>query len=506
MLDIDGEKDIEVLRDAMKRLLAENARLTATILTLTKQLLTARGKDKAALEQRLAETKAKLDRAQRELFGPKSERREGEGGGDDVAPKAKPKGHGRTPQPGLRTRDVPHDVDEPDKICTQCGSPLTEWQKEQEISEEIDLLQQEFILLRHLRKKWSCACGGCVETAIGPEKLFPGARYSINVAVDIAVKKYLDHMPLERLVRAWSRDGLVVTSQTLWDYLDHVAHFVKPVYDRLHAYVFAQPVIGADETRWRLLATRGKKGSSKTWWVWALTSPKAVVYHLDATRSKSVAEKLLKDYQGIVVCDGYGAYQALRAAHDTVVLAHCWAHVRRELLEVETAFPIEVEEITGLIQQLYLVEQDIPRGPAGDAERQRVRATSSTETIAQIFGWVVKTLPKQTPGNGLARAIRYMAGVWPGLLVFLDNPAVPLDNNASERSMRGPVVGRKNHYGSRSQRGTEVAALLYTILESCKLAGVNPAAYLREAVLAGIRKNTIALPHEWVPLAPADSA
>lgn len=256
VLDIDGEKDIEVLRDAMKRLLAENERLTATILTLTKQLMTARGKDKAALEQRLAETKAKLERAQKELFGPKSERREGEKEGADESPKTKPKGHGRTPQPGLLTRDVTHDVDEPDKVCTQCGSPLTEWLNEQELSEEIDLIQQQFILLRHLRKKWSCACGGCVETAIGPEKLFPGARYSINVAVDIAVKNYLDHMPLERLVRAWSRDGLVVTSQTLWDYLDKVAHFVKPVYDRLHAYVFSQPVIGADETRWRMLATR----------------------------------------------------------------------------------------------------------------------------------------------------------------------------------------------------------------------------------------------------------
>lgn len=117
--------------------------------------------------------------------------------------------------------------------------------------------------------------------------------------------------------------------------------------------------------------------------------------------------------------------------------------------------------------------------------------------MAEVFGWVVKTLPKQTPGNALAKAIGYLAGIWPGLLVFLDNPAVPLDNNASERSMRGPVIGRKNHYGSRSKRGTEVAAQMYTILESCKLAGVNPAAYLRAAILAGMREESIALPHEW---------
>ena len=501
MLDIDGEKDIEVLRDAMKRLLAENERLTATILSLTKQLLTARGKDKAALEQRLAETKAKLERAQKDLFGPKSERREGEEDGAESPPKKEQKGHGPRKQPGLRKKDVPYDVDEPDKVCTQCGSPLTEWLGAEEISEEIDLLQQEFLLLRNLQKKWSCSCGGCVETAIGPEKLFPGARYSINVAVDIAVKKYLDHMPLERIVRAWSRDGLDVTSQTLWDYLERVARLVKPVYDRLHSYVFAQPIVGADETRWRLLAPRGHKGSSKTWWVWALTTPKAVVYHLDETRSKAVAEKLLNGFCGIVVCDGYGAYKALRAAHSGVVLAHCWAHARREFLDIEKAFPVEVAEVVGLIQKLYLVEKDIPRGADGDAERSKVRAASSADIVAEIFGWVVKTLPKQTPGNGLAQAIGYLAGIWPGLLVFLGNPAVPLDNNASERSMRGPVVGRKNHYGSRSKRGTEVAALLYTILESCKLAGVNPAAYLREAVLAGIREKPIALPHEWVPLA-----
>ena len=281
MLDIDGEKDIEVLRAAMKRLLVENERLSATILSLTKQLLTARGKEKAALERRLAETKAMLERAQREIFGPKSERREGEDEKPSEPPKAKPKGHGPTKQPKLRIKDVPHDVDEPDKVCTQCGSPLTEWLNEQELSEEIDLVAQQFLLLRHLQKKWRCSCGGCVETAIGPEKMFPGARYSINVAIDIAVKKYLDHMPLERIARAWGRDGLVVTSQTLWDYLERVARLVKPVYDQLQAYVFAQPIVGADETRWRLLAPRGHKGSSKTWWVWALTAPKAVVYHLD---------------------------------------------------------------------------------------------------------------------------------------------------------------------------------------------------------------------------------
>ncbi len=158
-------------------------------------------------------------------------------------------------------------------------------------------------------------------------------------------------------------------------------------------------------------------------------------------------------------CDGYGAYKALRVAHSGVALAHCWAHPRRELLDIESAFPVEVAEIVGLIQKLYLVEKDIPRRADGDAERSRVRAASSADTVAEIFGWVVKTLPKQTPGNGLARAIGYLAGIWPGLLVFLGNPAVPLDNNAQraldararrrqKRSLRRPLQARHRGRGA----------------------------------------------------------
>lgn len=513
MPEIDQEGDIEVLRRLTRQLFAENVRLGAEVLRLTKALLSAEGKTKADLARKLADLQAKLARAQKALFGASSEKRDGEATdpapgnapGDPSAPspspstKPKPKGHGPSAQPKLPVEEVPHDVDEPDKRCTQCGSPLTEWVNGDEISEEIDVLRRQFLLLRHRLKKYVCACGGCVETAIGPEKLFPGARYSIAVAAEIAVLKYLDHMPLERIARAWGRDGLVVTSQTLWDYLERTAQLVKPVYERLQTYVLAQPIVGADETHWRVMAGRGGKGTSKTWWVWALTTPKAVVYRLDPTRSEKAAEKLLAGYEGVVVCDGYAAYTSLRAAHAAITLAHCWAHARRAFLDIETAFPLEVAEVTGLIKKLYVAEKDVPRGPEGDAERRRVRGAVSVDVVGEIFGWVVKTLPEQTPGNSLAAAIRYLAGIWEGLLRFLDNPAVPLDNNASERSMRGPVVGRKNHYGSRSVRGTEVAAQLYSITESAKLAGIDPAAYLDAAIRAGLRGETIPLPHEWAP-------
>lgn len=498
MVRLAQEKDIEILRQAALLLEQENKRLVAKIIELTRQLMAARGEEKEALQMHLTLLQQQLAAQTKRIFGDSSEKRprndEREGGGKPD--KDKPKGHGPTAQLALPSLVVEHDLDEPDKVCPQCGHELSEWPGQFEESEEIDVVERIFVLKKHRQKKYRCSCGGCVETAPGPQKLFPGARYSIDVALVVAVQKYLEHLPLERQVRTFLREGLAITSQTLWDYIERLARLLLPAYERLHAHVLAQPVLGADETWWRLMGKTGDKRGSKRWHAWLASAPDAIYFCIEESRSVQAAEALLPRYAGIVMCDGYGAYESLARMNPALRLAHCWAHVRRKFLEVEASFPDETARVLDLIGELYAVEAECPRGPPGEELRQRLRRERSRRVVEQIEAWVYSTYPALLPESGLAKAIRYMGGMWSGLLRFLDDPRIPLDNNHTERAVRGPVVGRKNHYGSRSRRGTEVAALFYSFMESAKLCGLDPKAYLRLAVRAALAEERIPLPHE----------
>jgi transposase len=384
-----------------------------------------------------------------------------------------------------------HVLEAPDRACTACGGALREMESQFEESEEIDVVERSFRIVRHRRQKYVCRCGGCVDTALGPPKLTPGGRYSVDFAVAVAVAKYLDHLPLHRQMRQMARAGLRVDTQTLWDQLQALARHLEPSLEALHRFVLEAPVIGADETRWKLL----EKGGGKTWWAWSVTRPEAVVYRIDASRSAAAGARILRDYQGVVVCDGYAAYETLAKPRDGlpgIRLAHCWAHVRRKFLEALPAYP-EAQHALDLIAKLYEVERAVREASAEDVLAARQHA--SRPLVEALRQWLVST--RALPQGLLGKAIAYTDGCWPGLVRFLDDAGIPLDNNAAERSMRSVVVGRKNHYGSKSQRGTEVAALFYSLLESAKLAGVEPAAYLAEATRRAIANSgTVTLPSD----------
>jgi len=200
---------------------------------------------------------------------------------------------------------------------------------------------------------------------------------------------------------------------------------------------------------------------------------------------------MLADFKGYVMCDGFSAYESLAKAYPEIRLVQCWVHVRRNFVECEKAFPVECGQVLGLIGKLYEIEQR-----AGDdlELRRRLRAEESRPVIAEIQSWVFAV--RSLPGTALHGAITYMTNRWSRLIHFVENPALPLDNNAAERALRGPVVGRKNHYGSRSLRGTQVAALFYSLLESAKRVRLDPASYLKAAVNAAFAGQQIPLPHE----------
>jgi transposase len=356
-----------------------------------------------------------------------------------------------------------------------------------EESDEVDVLERRFVLVHHKRKKYRCSCGGCIETAPGPEKLLAGGRYSIDFAVSVAIAKYADHLPLERQVRMMKRAGLVVDSQTLWDQLNALARWLAPVHEALHSYILGQPVIGADETFWRLMEGNG---DNKRWQTWAVVAPNAVSYRILDSRSAEAANSVLGGFSGTLLVDGYSGYSALKKRGGHFELAHCWAHVRRKFVEAQEVAPGPCGQVLDLIGELYAVERDC----ASDDERSRARAERSRDIVKRIQAWALDQ--KALPQSPLGKAIAYMGDLWPGLLRFIHEPRLALDNNATERALRGVVLGRKNHYGSRSERGTEVAALFYSVIESAKLAGVEPHAYLRVATGRAIRGETVRLPHE----------
>lgn len=489
MLHIERVQDIEVLRQIALLQEREIEKLHDRLTTLSVQLARLTGQDASKAQIEIDILKDLLAQRERALFGDSSEKRPPEGD-RPVAPKKPRKGHGPTEQTTLPIVEEIHDLPASEQACPECGGSLAEMKGQFEESEEITVVQREFKLVKHLRKKYRCACNACVVTAPGPLKLQAGGRYSIEFAVEVAAAKYLDHLPLERQVRMMTREGLVVSSQTLWDQIDILARHLEPTYEALGRQILRSPFLHADETPWRLMG----KGKSLRWWVWSINNKDAVFYRIQASRSAEAAGAILKDYQGIAMVDGYSAYKSLASQREGPFrLVHCWAHVRRKFREAEHAFPRECRVALDLIRDLYLVEREAPRGQdqASLGIRAELRVQRSKPIVDAIKVWAEAQWA--LPESRLGKAITYMLKLWPGLTAFLEEPAIPLDNNAAERGIRGVVIGRKNHYGSRSQRGTEVAALFYSLFETAKLCGVEPKHYVLQAARQAIAEPDTSL-------------
>lgn len=499
MIQLKDEQRVEVLREVALLLDRENRRQQELIRKLQAELAAATGQaESPALQLEIEALRELLARREQALFGDSSEKRPSLGP-EPTAARAPQRGHGPRTQGQLPIGDVIHRLAPESRGCPACGGQLEEMKGQHEMAEEITVIERRFLITRHLRQKYRCRCNSAVVTSPGPRKLIPGGRYSPAFAVEIAASKYLDHLPLERQSRILEREGLFVDSHTLWDQIEALARHLEPTYQALGHRARAAPLLHADETHWRLMA----KSERKRYWAWCVSSQNTVFYRLLDSRSQEAAATLLGDYTGIVVADGYGAYSALAdRAGPSFTLAHCWAHARRKFVEIENYYPQPAQEILELIGELYAVEKRVPPAQPGEsaaetqgrlALRARLRQEHSRPITEKIHAWA--STQRALPRSGLGQAIRYLLGLWPGLTRFLENPLIPLDNNAVERALRGLVVGRKNHYGSRSKRGCEVAALFYSLLESAKLCGVEPKNYLLRATTAALQEpGTVTLP------------
>lgn len=495
-MNIHREHNIEILRQAATLLENENIKLIKRTIELERENLVLKGKNPAEMQLRLAALEQELQKKNKALFGPKSEKQSQPKSGDQKPP---PTGHGPREQSKLPLEVVVYKLDEADKPCPDCGGEQEEWAGQFEQSEEVEVEHKHYFVRHNKRQKYKCACGH-IETALGPEKLMAGGRYSVNFAIEVAIDKYLFHLPLERQVRMMALAGLHIDSQTLWDQIERLSRHLEPVYKDLCAHILAQPVIGMDETHWRMLSGKNAgKDAAKRWQVWASCSNQAVAYKILPSRSAEAAKVVLGDYAGLIMCDAYAVYDKLAKTNSRLRIAHCFAHVRRKFIEAEEDFPSEAKEALDLIGELYAVEREAKEtGPPEQlaSRRRGLREEKSGGIMQRLQSWALAQ--RVLPESSIGKAIAYLGACWRGLQVYLSEPEVAIDNNATERALRGIVVGRKNHYGSKSQRGTEVAALFYSLIESCKLNGVDPKRYLSAAVHNIIRNDgePVPLPHD----------
>ena len=493
MLDVDRITDFDQLKQVTVLLHKENERLHERLIVLTRELAKLRGEHaqgKLALEIR--KLQSQMESYERQL-GKVSEKRASLERAEREA-KAPQRGHGPRPQPKLPVEEQIHELAESERVCPACEGRLDAMAGQFEDSEEVTVVRREFKLVQHRRQKYRCRCNGAVVTAPGPTRLIPGGRYSVEFAVEVAADKYLDHLPLDRQRRMMGRQGLEIDTQTLWDQLYALAKHLEPSYDRLLERILERPQIGADETWWRLM----KRKSGKRWWDWCLTTEDAVYHRIAPRRSADVVTELLSGYRGVVMSDGFQVYETLQQARPMDLRqAHCWAHVRRKFIELEALHPDECAQVLELIGKMYAVEKTVPATADARELRRQVRQKQSREIVGQIRDWALTQ--RATPESGLRKAIHYMLGLWDGLTRFVDDPDIGLDNNATERALRGVVLGRKNHYGSRSERGTRVAALFYSLIETAKLCEIDPKDYLQQAAKAAIAKpGTALLPHDLI--------
>lgn len=414
------------------------------------------------LQRRFAELEA--EGSPTSVTGPESE-------STSATEKKKRRGHGPTEQPDLLRETVDVELDAADQVCPQCGGDLEAWAGQYESSEVIDVVSVQYKVVEVRRQKYRCSCG-CVDTALpgGPDRAIAGGRYSLAFAIAVCTAKYLDHIPLERQVRAMSRKGLSVTSSALWDQCWAISQLLEPTWEALLARVLEQDVIGLDQTGWPNL---GRK-SAKKWQMWCLTTPDVVFHTIRDDKSTATFLDLVgRDFSGIIVCDALSTHGAAIRDIDGARLAGCWAHIRRKFAEAEPDFP-QARSMLDRIRTLY----DIEARARSPAERAELRTSESTQVLEKMQTWMAKV--RAPSSTALGAAVKHTLAYWDRLTRFVDDPHIWLDNNRTERGIRGPVVGRRNHFGSKSRRGTEAAAILYSLVETAKLHEVEPEAYLLE--------------------------
>jgi transposase len=426
------------------------------------------------LEQAVAETEAEQQKADPALRQAGSDKRRA--------------GRGPLPEHLPRVEIV---IEPEDTACPCCGGVMHMIGEDR--SQRLDVVPAQYQVIVTRRPKYACrACEGAVVQAPAPARLIEGGLPTERLVAHVAVAKYAEHCPLDRQAQILARQGVAIDRATLAFWVGYLAAEIKPVWRLMREDLLCSTKLFVDETTAPVLDPGRGRTKKGYFWVlarddrpWQGGAPPAVVYSYAPGRSGDYAAALLKGYSGVLQTDAYAGYRGLTDAKRSggpVTLAFCWAHWRRQWFDLAKSPPAPIAtEALKRIAELYQIETEI-RGKSAD-ERQALRQQKTKPLAEALKTWLEKTLAQVARGATIANVIRYALNRWDGLVRFLDDGRIEIDSNTVERAMRPIALNRKNALFAGSDEGAENWAMLASLIETCKLHGVNPEPYLTDVLI-----------------------
>ena len=387
---------------------------------------------------------------------------------------------GRNPLPPELPR-IEHRHEPASCTCGECGLDLVKIGED--ISEQLDVEPARFFVHRHIRPQYACRHCETVTAAPVPAALIDGGLAAPGLHAWVLIQKYLDHLPLYRIEKISERQGVPIARSTLAQWVGQLGVALQPLVDRLVVLLKQGKVLHADETPVQQLDPG--QGKTKRAYLWAYRSndlegaPRIVVFDYQTSRSGQHARDFLGGWRGHLMVDDYGGYKETFRLGSTELA--CLAHCRRKFFDLHAAggHPVAVEALRR-IGELYAIEAQARDGDA--AARLALRQQEALPRLTQLHDWLVAQRVRTANGTGLARAIDYSLKRWPAVLRYVDNGELPVDNNSVENVIRPITLGRRNWLFTGSERAGCRAAAIQSLLNTAKLNGLEPYAWLKDTL------------------------
>jgi transposase len=396
------------------------------------------------------------------------------------AGKRKPSGRKIIP-PELRREVVVHDVPDHEKTCPQCREARKRFGEE--TSERLEYQAAELYVVQDVRPKYACPkkCGTGVAVADPPAQVIPKSKVGPSLLAHILWAKYGLHLPLYRQEIMFGMIGLEIPRSTLCQWIGRCVELLLPIYEAMKRDVLLSDVLFSDDSPVRLLEPGlGKTRQARVWSYCGSLLHRQIVYEFTESREQKWPLKYLKGYQGVLQVDAYPGYSALFEL-DRIIAAYCWAHARRKYIDAEETDKERSQLALAFIGRLYAIEREI-KG-ISPKRKKRVRQSRATKILERFKQWLDCEIQNVLPKSPIGQAIQYTRGHWVGLLTYTKNGAVEIDSNRVERSIRGWKLGSKNWLFLGSEDGGRWGAVLFSLIESCKIQGINPEAYLKDVLV-----------------------
>ncbi|HBN8607994.1 TPA: IS66 family transposase [Pseudomonas aeruginosa] len=411
-------------------------------------------------------------------------------------PRQQPK---RAPLPAQLPRTVIRH--EPDSTECACGCQLQ--RIGEDISEKLDYTPGVFTVEQHVRGKWACRqCETLIQAPV-PAQVIDKGIPTAGLLAHVMVAKFADHLPLYRQEKIFGRAGLAIPRSTLAQWVGQTGVQLLPLVDALRETVLAQQVIHADETPVQMLAPGEKKTHRAYVWAYCTTpfsALKAVVYEFSPSRAGEHARNFLGAWSGKLVCDDFAGYKA--SFEQGITEIGCMAHARRKFFDLHVANKSQLaEQALHSIGGLYEIERQAKA--MSDEDRWRLRQEKATPVAEKLHEWMLAQRERVPKGSATAKALDYSLKRWVALTRYLDDGAVPIDNNAVENQIRPWALGRSNWLFAGSLRSGKRAAAIMSLIQSARMNGHDPYAYLKDVLtrLPTQKASEIEqlLPHQWIP-------